>query len=157
MEQRLTKGVYGHQFNRANNLFGIRCGQIRSHEFVHNGGWYNQQGEKLGWGDLTAADLQRISRELQDGELFVILPESASFWKFVEKESAGPIGSMCATTSDEQAPGIDYVAAECSYIIARGTIHIVSRYTKETDGTFEYEGVTFTRLAPDKANQLLAQ
>jgi len=41
---------------------GLREGVIRCREEVHNGGWYNTLGEKLGWGDLTWK-ISRTSRQ----------------------------------------------------------------------------------------------
>jgi len=38
--------------------FGICNGQMRSCDFVHNGGWYNKSGEKIGWGDLSPSDMK---------------------------------------------------------------------------------------------------
>ena len=76
---RLTKGMFGHEFAPAQGaLFGFRAGQMRSNDYVHNGGWYNKAGEKLGWGDLSEEDMVRLMQELEDGEFFIILPESAS-------------------------------------------------------------------------------
>ena len=73
--KRLKKGLYGHEFRHTSNLFGLGCGQMSAEggRVIKNGGWYNRSGEKLGWGDLSVEDLRRISCELEDGELFIIL------------------------------------------------------------------------------------
>lgn len=148
---RLTKGMYGHEFRSQSNLFGITCGQIRGRDFVHNGGWYNQQGEKLGWGDLSVEDFRRISAELEEGEMFVILCESDSFWAFVEKP--GLIGSMAQVKPDVEAPGAEYVAQKAMYIIVRGELFFVARYHQ--DKPLERDGLVFQPLAPEAAKEMV--
>lgn len=120
----LTKGMYGNQFNRASRLFGISCGQMHVGEIVHNGGWYNKDGEKLGWGDLSREDLDRIAAGLDEGEVFVILGEQESFWKFVSH--VGSIGSMSVVKPDETAPGKAYVAEHAWYVIEKGKVWCVA-------------------------------
>ncbi len=44
-------------------------------EIVHNGGWYNQRGEEIGWGDLSAPAINGISSRLCDDELIVVITE----------------------------------------------------------------------------------
>jgi hypothetical protein len=153
--QQLTKGMYGHQFQPKGNLFGLYCGQCRSDDFVHNGGWYNRAGEKLGWGDLSPQDFQRISDKLDDGELFIVLYESDSFWNFVT-HNPGIIGSMCATKPTVGAPGVDYVAKKCCYIIASHQLYYVDRYGNLEEHTFERKGLQFTVLKRDVATKLIA-
>jgi len=65
-------------------LFGLRQNQMRMDDFVHNGGWYNCKGEKIGWGDLSPNDIVRLSQELEDGEDFYVLGEQDSYWNFVK-------------------------------------------------------------------------
>jgi len=134
MTMRLTKGLYGHEFQSASTLFGLCCGQMRSGagHSIHNGGWYNHLGEKIGWGDLSSTDLARISNELSSDEIFVVLPESASFWNFVKK--VGPIGSMCTTEPTEKAPGVDYIRKHCFYIIKPGKVIRVNDYSEPASG-----------------------
>ena len=154
MAQQLTKGIYGHEFKPSSDLFGLRCGQIRGKDFVHNGGWYNKQGEKLGWGDLSPADFLRISNEVADGEFFIILYESDSFWNFVTRP--GIIGSMAAVKPDLEAPGVDFVAEKCCFIIAPHQLYYVDRYGDSDRDTFERDGLQFKVLTRDAAKQLIA-
>ena len=79
MAQQLKKGMYGEEYNQTGNLFGLRCGQHRSIEKItHGSGWYNSVGEKIGWGDLSVKDFERISEELNFGEIFIVLSEYLS-------------------------------------------------------------------------------
>lgn len=125
---RLTKGLYGTQFRRSSTtLFGLACGQMRGGELVHNGGWYNAKGEKIGWGDLDNRDFQRLQRELEDGELFIVLGESDSFWNFV-KHNPATTGADCKTSEEEAAPGPEYVADKCRHIFTKRHAYYVDRY-----------------------------
>ena len=153
-QPRLTKGLFGHEFRSASTLFGIRCGQCRGRDFVHNGGWYNRDGEKLGWGDLAPADFLKISNELEDGELFIILYESDSFWNFVTR--LGIIGSMATVKPDVEAPGVDFVAEKCCYIVAKHRLYYVDRNGYSKEETFDRDGLQFTVLTPEAAKQLIA-
>ena len=120
---RLTKGVYdnltfgivGKPNESMSGLFGLYEGQIRGSSVVHNGGWYNNLGEKIGWGDLSEKDLQKISRDLKSDEAFIVLGEHESFWNFVTHY--GVVGALCQTKSEEQNPGLDYVIKYARYAI----------------------------------------
>jgi len=127
MAQQLTKGMYGEQYSFSNkNLFGLRCGSIRygDTKIIHNGGWYNKYGEKLGWGDLSAEDFERIARELESNELFVVLGEEDSHWNFIVRSRIVGMGS--------EAPGLDYVAEHAQYVVTKGQTYHVSRFQNPT-------------------------
>ncbi len=149
---RLVKELYGHEFRNTSKLFGLSCGQIRNRDMVHNGGWYNANGEKLGWGDLSPDDFRRISSELQEGEFFIILYESDSFWKFVKQP--GLLGSMADVEPDVNAPGVDLVLEKCAYIIAPGKLYSIDRYGDTSQKSFTRDGLTFEVVTRDKAREL---
>src|SRR3972149_6912698 len=129
---RLTKGMYGNEFSPASKLFGLCCGQRRGSDKIgHNSGWYNGEGEKLGWGDLNEKDLKRIAKGLESVELFVVLREVDSFWKFVTQH--GIIGSMCVTAPTHDAPGKEYIAEHCYILVRRDLVCKVSDYAKDTE------------------------
>ena len=160
----LTKGMYGGQFDpRGKLLFGLLCGQWRggNTKLAHNNGWYNKSGEKLGWGDLTAEDFRRISSELEESELFIILSEGDSFWKFVkwpETITHRCIGSMVQVEPTVEAPGVDYVAEKCYYIIARNQLYYVDRCEDEDNKKTSRRrgGLRFKILKPEAAKTLIA-
>ncbi|MFA5830562.1 MAG: hypothetical protein WC878_01905 [Candidatus Paceibacterota bacterium] len=120
----LVKGMYGSERKPTGDLFGLRCGQERfKNRIIHNGGWYNQAGEKLGWGDLSREDFERISKELDyGGELFIVLNSHDSFWKFTTNFDGFNVGS----------PGIDYVTKHAQYIILRNQLYKIDTSEKET-------------------------
>ncbi|MBX4204947.1 MAG: hypothetical protein KW788_02010 [Candidatus Doudnabacteria bacterium] len=151
----LTKGMYGHQFRNASRMYGLSCGQMRGDDMVHNGGWYNAAGEKLGWGDLSRQDFERISSEIEEGEIFVVLYEGDAFWKFVT-HNPGIIGSMCKTRPDAEAPGVDYVAQKAAWIITRGKVFHVSDYSERLGPeTHRRNGMAFELTNRSAANTLI--
>ena len=151
---RLSKGMYGSEFRNAETMFGIRCGQMRGRDMVHNGGWYNSAGEKLGWGDLAPEDFLRISAELEDGELFIILGEHDSFWNFVTS-NPGPIGSCAKTEPTADAPGVDFVSDKCRYIIAKGQYYYVDQFGHFEGKTVNHSGLNFTVLNRGEAKAII--
>lgn len=117
----LTKGMFGSEFN-SNTFFGLRCGAMRGqNKMGHNNGWYNKAGEKLGWGDIDAKDFKNIQKELEEGQLFILLGEHDSYWTFVREY--GVIGSMCATEATVEAPGQAYVADKFTFAISKDRIY----------------------------------
>ena len=122
--------------------YGLATSQMRTQDLVHNGGWYNRAGEKLGWGDLSPEDFRRISREIPEGELFIVLSEYDSFWPFVEK-NPGTVGTSCTTSPSGEAPGPDYVATKCLYIIRRGEMLLVDVRNSVTTTFANRDGLTF--------------
>jgi hypothetical protein len=112
-------------------------------------------GEKLGWGDVSPQDFLRIAAELEDDELFIILPEQASFWNFVKRP--GMIGSMAAVKPEVNAPGVDYVAENASFIIAKHQCYLVDRYGSYKDDTMLLKGVQFTVMAKSAVKQFITE
>jgi hypothetical protein len=99
---------------------GLRIGQMRGYDgkIGHNCGWYNKRGEKLGWGDLSATDLNKVAADLPRGEVMVVLSEQNSFWNFVTQ--VGVIGDLCKTESRAEAPGVDYIAEHALFVVVPG-------------------------------------
>lgn len=136
--ERLTKGMFGADYENKSGAFGLCNRQMRDDDIVHNGSWYNRRGEKLGWGDLDANDLRRIANELPEDEAFVILGESDSFWSFVTHY--GPGGGLCRTKAEADAPGTEYVAGKCFMVVVRGRVISLTRDDARhgTEGTLQF-------------------
>lgn len=76
----LTKGMYADPLC---STFGLKYSQVRTKEVIRSGVWFNYDGVRLGRGDLSFSDLDRISKELKIGfssESFIILSESKALW-----------------------------------------------------------------------------
>jgi len=125
--------------------YGLRGdGQMRADDFIHNGGWYNAKGEKIGWGDLSRGDLQRISMEIPEGDVFYVLSESDSFWNFVES-NPGLTGEFCETAPTEKNPGLEYVRSKVMWVVVRGGNYSISKYNTQL-GPRDYNGFPFTAV-----------
>jgi hypothetical protein len=124
--------------------FGLHEGQMRGlGHLVHNGGWYNSKGEKIGWGDLDNNDFSRLRDNLPKEEVFYVLTESDSFWNFVE-HNPGLTGDFCTTSSNEKNPGLKYVREKAYWAVIYGTIYSVSEYNE--NGPSEYQGLKFFQV-----------
>jgi len=155
MTARLTKGMYGSEFRTTVGLFGLFCGQM--HPMLHtrmakNSGWYNRLGERLGWGDLSTTNFQQISK---DDELFIILGEQDSFWNLATKR--GIISAQAVAKPDVKAPGVEYVADHCRFVIAKGCVYIVERFEGlHGEAVKVRNGVTLQVLSREEAKKLIA-
>lgn len=147
----MSTGMFGSEFehgtptNEARELFGISCGQIRTRDLVHNGGWYDKEGYKLGWGDLGPVDFPRIQKALEKDQVFVILSEVDSFWKFVQ----GPIkimGWMQNTNPMMNHPGRKYLTEHGMMLITSTKVFCISDYSNDY-GLHISDGITFQRIS----------
>jgi hypothetical protein len=153
----LTKGMYPKGKYGA-GLFGLHFEQMRGKNtmMIKNSGWYNKSGEKLGWGDLSIQDFQRISRELRKDQFFIILSEWDSFWKFVTFHGSGR-HSKIIVSRKEKAPGIKYVAEHAAYVIALNKLYKVDHFgelkkktLKEGDLKFNVLGIEALKILMTK-------
>lgn len=104
-------------------VYGLRIGRITQQQSAaHNGGWYNMEGKKLGWGDLDYKDLYDVAyRHLKENEAFLVLGERDSYWKFV---SFPVMDSMQKAVADKEAqPGLEYLAAHARYLVINRNIY----------------------------------
>ncbi len=162
----LTKGMFGSEFDSKSPIFEIHTGQQRSPSIVHNGGWYNKAGEKLGWGDLNDRDFKQISKGLEKDQLFIVLNERDSFWNFVNFDKPFAYGWQAGTKPDEKAPGVDYVVNHARYIISSSKIYCIDEYKNYNDGDiFDWEKelphlkmkIAFTMLKREGVSKLVKE
>lgn len=142
---RLEKAMFPRSY-REGGPFGLSHDQVRADDFVHNGGWYNKAGERLDFGDLSIADFRRISVGIPDGELFIVLDESDTWLRHFEGEKP-----------DVEAPGVEYVAAKCCYIIAPLVVYLVDRFDSHRgNGTVPLRDALVARvLSTEKAREMI--
>ena len=110
VQAQLRPGVFGYRIGSEKNLFGLSYGQIHfSEESIYkNAGWYNKSCKRIGCGDLSADDFRRISDELEDGEMFIVLGEVRSL-------------------REPMDPDVDYVAESALYVITPGRMYAVNQ------------------------------
>lgn len=157
MANRLVPGMYGRQDFSKVGLFGLVQGQIspRTLKMVHNGGWYNHLGQKIGWGDLSSKNFRRISAGLRRGELFIVLSEKDSFWSFVSH--AGVTGGLSTVRKEEQNPGVGYVSDRAIYVIAPRKIYAVTWPGDERGAEWVDMNLCFHALYEDAVKPLMLE
>jgi hypothetical protein len=121
----LTRGMFGTELAPI-EVFGIFCGQMRSgeHKLCHNAGWYNREGEKLGWGDLSSGDFRTLLSAIAPDQFFILLPEQKSFFEFTKFD--GP--DIVEVAPAEQNPGKDYVAEHYRFALTSEIIYLPLTY-----------------------------
>ena len=103
---------------------GLRDGQCLSQDTFHNAGWYSRSGDKIGWGDLSPTSIRSIAANLEEGQVFLVLPEQASFWNFVNRP--GPIGALAdVDRKSEKRPGMEYLVEHVMFVIGPGKWYLV--------------------------------
>jgi hypothetical protein len=156
MTEPLLPGMY-QEFSPRTGRFGLRGGQMRGgiSKVIHNGGWHNGKGQKLGFGDLDTIDISRIARELEEPEVFTVLSERNSYWRYVSNPGvSGPMNvdealvdkmksegkfehAAAFGTKDETAeifPEHDFVIFNAEFTIVRNGI--LFRTDRGRDGLF---------------------
>lgn len=76
----LQKGYFedgAFRADRAKRFPGIcGAGAIFSDDLIHNGGWYNQLGEEIGWGDMNRNSMVAIADKLSGDDIIVVVTEA---------------------------------------------------------------------------------
>ena len=108
---KLTQGMFDTE-SKSKTPFNLECGQTHARGLIHNSGWYNVDGEKIGWGDLSVDDVKNIMDGLEPYQVFIVLGEIESFWDFTRR--VGMIGSA-------SKPGRKYVEEHMKYLIIKET------------------------------------
>lgn len=143
-------------------VVGCREEQIRSDDLVHNGGWYNAKGEKLGWGDLSSDDFINLARKLspKDGPLFV-LGEQDSYWKFVDNincDNTSPTGFSHDVDEKEKNPEFQYVLEHARWIVWEGCVFNVDRYQSRKDGeAYTQDALRWFFVRVDTVNKVMLE
>jgi len=134
----------------------ILDGNCVAQDTVHNGGWYDLRGVKIGWGDLSPTNLVALCEKIGDDDALLILHESDSFFKFVE--SYGVNGATCVVDADgEKHPGIDYVMSRLAFVVHDHQLfHTYTRSNDETGEEIELRnGVKATCYSTDQMRKKL--
>lgn len=128
---KLSKGIYGLETSPSKTPFGFLNEQRRLDGIINNAGWYNSKGEKIGTGDLSIKDMDKIKRNIPSDEIFFILTEFNSFWAIP--------GDL-----DKSAPGLDYIINNASWIVISKAIIRIREDINATDSVIK-EGIEYAR------------
>lgn len=118
--------------------FALKVGAKRSDDFVPKAQWFNCWGRKIGWGDLSMADFDRIKANLKDHEVFVVLNDTASFWDQLEKP--GLLGWLGVAKKEHYYPGTEKIAHQCSYLITQDAYYIHDPHVTDNETVVELIG-----------------
>lgn len=133
---KLTKCIYGNEFNPKKTPFGFLNDQIRTDSVINNAGWFNIKGQRLGSGDLSIKDLQLVSKTISNTEAFFVLSEADTTWNL-------------SSDMDRTEPGIDYVIKNCVWVAGRlDNKNILVRVRDDISAQEEAikDGVKYNRL-----------
>jgi hypothetical protein len=111
---KLTTGMFEH---RAPNKLGLYANNRRQfgQMAVKNNFWFNQNGERVGNGDLSLNDITKISQVIEKGEIFITILEGPS------------IGySICN-------PSTEYIVKQAHLVITKGHTYFVSGKRNDPD------------------------
>lgn len=133
----LTKCIYGYETNPKKTPFGFLNNQMRLDSIIHNAGWFNIKGERIGCGDLSLKDLQTIAKSIPAGEIFIALNEADSGWNIPSE-------------LNHSEPGFHYVINNAVWIVAKsdaGTGSIMRiREDISTNENITQDGVKYNRV-----------
>ena len=152
--KRLKKSLWGIQYKARCFLWDLRVGQMapKGKMTAKNAGWYNINGEKMGWGDLSSDDFKRISQELEEDELFIILRERASYTDFHWQREFSP-----TPKGGEHSPGIRYVLEHAAWIIAKGRVYHIVHFLEDANKWSSICGVRYKHTHVDTAQKMVRE
>jgi hypothetical protein len=131
----LPKSIYGLETDAKKTPFGMLNEQIRADGVLNNAGWFNLAGEKIGHGDISMKDMEKISNNLNANECFFVLLEFDTTWGMPKDMNANE-------------PGKDYVLKHCVWSISRSSILKVRDTTTavKTENAKSSDGVEYTKV-----------
>ncbi len=103
------------------DICNLRDGQMRVHRHVHNGAWYDRDGLKIGWGDLTKVDIFHIAKTIPADQTIYIVGEHDSY------RNAPPEGLT-----------LDMVKDLARFIITSGSVTATKRWLSRLQGAKSY-------------------
>jgi len=107
--------------------FGLGDAQCVADSFVHNGRWFNRQGQLLGYGDLSKQNLSTIADELKDGELFLVMREFDFCIDIKNRKDTYDWESLLANERQQ------YVYDYATFLVAPGKVYEMGGFAQ--DGT----------------------
>jgi hypothetical protein len=138
---KLSKMCFGLQTDPNKTPFGFLNGQVRHDAIITSAGWYNFEGQKLGYGDLSLQDMAKISSTLSKNEIFLVLSEGDSFWNVPKNINSAE-------------PGSEYVIANASWVISNSLIVRSRSDIKKSEKTSK-DGISYVRIPRSNVKDVL--
>lgn len=115
---------------------------------IYQAGWFNKDGEKLGFGDLSGKDFNTIANGLEYDELFFVLDSKSA--------DIGQCNEKNKTSLTVDYPGTEYVTKNASYVVSPKQCYIVDR-SENISGPINKGGAVFKVIKESELQQLLLQ
>ena len=132
---KLTKGIFSQQFDKTKTPFGLVNDQRRTDSIINSAVWFNIAGERLGSGDLSLKDMEKISSKIEPGEAFIVVGEGDAIWEIPDE-------------ANNDAPGFDFLAKKMLWSITNQGIIRVRDYVCSSDlGEVVRDGVKYNRIS----------
>jgi len=151
--RQLPAGLWADQpWERGELPFGLRWDQVHSildddRKLTHNSAWLNREGDYLGFGDLSRCDMVRIANGIEPGELFVVLPESAS----------NP-GDWISHGGTKTRPSLEWLAEHVLWLVEPGAAHMIPRYEDPSEAKRTViDGAVLDEISSEQARDILAK
>ncbi len=150
MEHRLGKGVY---VPGVEGPFGLTLDQIRDKPtflVTERARWHNALGQRIGHGDLSGKDLWRMTQEMNERELFIIIPPLRA------KDTMDPL-LRAKNGEPEKEPTADLVAANAVYAVVPGRVYVVEPLSARPAERLRILGLKAEELSRDLFRDLMNQ
>ncbi len=150
---RLEKGAFYNRDGKPYH-FGLITSQTRSQKFIQNTSWYNKKGYKIGWGDLSPQDIRNIMKNIHKDELFIVLQETESFWKFVFYGDP-VLGDLFGVShTDIENPSNEFLIQYCQFLIGRRKLYYVHDKNNHNK-VIEFKQLPITIINREEARKLI--
>lgn len=141
----LSKNVY--MMGSTTKPFGLMLGQSHGPAaIIRLAGWFNKNGERLGFGDLNSENFAAIANGLQPGEFFVVLESyNADIAQYNKKHG---------TQLSNDAPGIEHIMQHAVYVVGSNQCYYVND-SVDSGVSINQRGTVFQTITKADVQQLL--
>lgn len=99
-------------FDEVLKRLDLVMGHCGNDSLAHNGGWFDKESNKIGWGDIGPREVERVKEKQLPGEIFFVVSEHDSYWDL-------PKGL------DPLKPGLDFIIEKVRFFITDNKIYRV--------------------------------
>lgn len=150
MADKLIERVFQRSRDRApSHRFDLGDGQCLTDSFVHNGRWFNRQGQLLGYGDLSEHNLSTIADELEAGELFLVMREYDFCIDIKNRKGTYDWESL---PTDERR---QYVYDHTTFLVAPGKVYEMGGFAQDGTTRTARGGLIIQHMSRERFMQMI--